>query len=71
MSRESEEIKQLEKKWSEAERIMVRGMVTKEAAEFLENEAFKDFGMMKKGAIGMELTKLILIARDCIKKQEK
>lgn len=71
MSRESEEIKQLEKKWSEAERIMVRGMVTEEAAEFLENEAFKDFGMMKKGAIGMELTKLILIARDCIKKQEK
>ncbi|OEC86267.1 MULTISPECIES: hypothetical protein [Methanobacterium] len=71
MSRESEEIKQLEKNWSESERIMVRGMVTKEAAEFLENEAFKDFGMMKKGAIGMELTKLILIARDCIKKQEK
>jgi len=50
---------------------MVRGMITKEAADFLENEAFKDFGMMKKGAIGMELTKLILIARDCIEKQEK
>jgi thermostable 8-oxoguanine DNA glycosylase len=71
MSRESEEIKEFEKKWTVSERIMVRGMVTKEAAEFLENEAFKDFGMMKKGAIGMELTKLILIARDCIKKQEK
>ncbi|MGB9977870.1 hypothetical protein [Methanobacterium sp.] len=71
MSRESEEIKQLEKKWSESERIMVRGMVTKEAAEFLENEAFKDFGMMKKGAIGMELTKLILIARDCMEKGGK
>ena len=71
MSRESEEIKQLEKKWSESERIMVRGMITKEAAEFLENEAFKDFGMMKKGAIGMELTKLILIAKDCLEQKEK
>jgi thermostable 8-oxoguanine DNA glycosylase len=71
MSRESEEIKEFEKKWTVSERIMVRGMITKEAAEFLENEAFKDFGMMKKGAIGMELTKLILIARDCLEKQEK
>jgi thermostable 8-oxoguanine DNA glycosylase len=71
MSRESEEIKEFEKKWTVSERIMVRGMITKEAADFLENEAFKDFGMMKKGAIGMELTKLILIARDCKEKQEK
>lgn len=71
MSRESEETKQFEKDWSKAERVMVRGMITKEAAEFLENEAFKDFGMMKKGAIGMELTKLILSAKDCLEKQKK
>ena len=71
MSRESAEIKQFEKDWARSEKIMVRGMVTPEAAEFLENEAFKDFGMMKKGAIGMELTKLILIARDCTKNKEK
>lgn len=71
MSRESEKTKQLEKNWQKAERVMVRGTITKEAAEFLENEAFKDFGMMKKGAIGMELTKLILIARDYLEKQKK
>jgi thermostable 8-oxoguanine DNA glycosylase len=71
MSRESEETNKFEKNWIKADKIMVRGMITKEAAEFLENEAFKDFGMMKKGAIGMELTKLILIARDCLEKKEK
>ena len=66
------EIKKLEKNWNEEkEKVLVRGMVTQEAAEFLEKMAFEDFGMMKKGAIGMELTKLLLIARDCIKSKDE
>jgi len=32
--------------------------------------AFDDFGMMKKGAIGLELTKLLRVAKECIEKQE-
>ena len=32
--------------------------------------AFEDFGMMKKGAIGMELTKLLRIAKDCLEKEK-
>lgn len=69
---EDPEIKALEKKWNEEkEKVLVRGMVTQEAAEFLEKMAFNDFGMMKKGAIGMELTKLLLIARDCIESKKE
>lgn len=48
----------------------MRGSVPPDVAEFLENKAFEDFGMMKKGAIGMELTKLLRVARECVEKRE-
>lgn len=70
MPRETPELKKLEKEWLQADKILIRGTVTPDVAEFLEKMAFKDFGMMKKGAIGMELTKLLRIAKDSIEKEE-
>jgi hypothetical protein len=67
MPEQSLELQKLESMWNaDSDKILIRGKVTKEASDFLEEMAFKDFGMMKKGAIGLELTKLILVAKDCI-----
>lgn len=63
-------ITEFENNWNNAEKVLIRGKVTKEASDFLEEQAFKDFGMMKKGAIGMELTKLLLYAKECLEKEE-
>lgn len=46
----------------------VRATITAEAAEYLNKKAFEDFGMDNR-AVGMALSKLILIARDCLEKQ--
>ena len=62
--------KKLEKEWLEAKKILIRGSVPPDVAEFLEKQTFEDFGMMKKGAIGMELTKLLRVARECVEKRE-
>lgn len=71
MPKETPELRKLEATWNaEENKILVRATVMKEASDFLESMAFKDFGMMKKGALGMELTKLILIAKDCLEKQD-
>lgn len=67
----SEPISAFEAEWNKAEKILIRGKVTKEASDFLEEQAFKDFGMMKKGAIGLELTKLLLIAKETLEKEGK
>jgi hypothetical protein len=48
--------------------MLVCGSVPPDVAEFLEKQAFEDFGMMKKGVIGMELTKLLRIAKENIEK---
>jgi hypothetical protein len=70
MSEQDPMLKELESRWNaEKDKVLVRATVTKDAADFLENMAFNDFGMMKKGALGMELTKLLLIAKDCLEKQ--
>jgi len=72
MPEQTTEITELEKLWNEdPEKVLIRGKVTKEASDFLQEEAFKDFGMLKKGAVGMELTKLILIAKDTISRQQE
>ena len=63
------ELVKFEKEWNDAEKILLRGTVTREAFDFLEEQAFRDFGMMKKGAVGMELTKLILIAKETLESQ--
>ena len=70
MPRETPELRKFESEWLKAEKILVRGSVPSDVAEFLEKKAFEDFGMMKKGAIGMELTRLLRIARNCIEKGE-
>jgi hypothetical protein len=68
---ENTDLGSFEKEWNAAEKVLVRGKITKEASDFLEERAFHDFGMMKKGAIGMELTKLLLVARDCIESKKE
>jgi hypothetical protein len=70
MPKGTPELKRLEKEWLEADKVLIRGTVTPDVAEFLEKRAFDDFGMMKKGAIGLELTKLLRVAKECIEKQE-
>lgn len=60
-------LEKFEKEWNKSEKMMIRAKIMPAAAKFLEDEAFNDF-RMKKGAVGMELTKLLLIARDCLKK---
>lgn len=70
MPKETSELRKLEKEWMEANKVLIRGTVTPDVAKFLEKMAFEDFGMMKKGAIGMELTKLLRIAKECVEKQE-
>jgi len=47
----------------------LRATILKEAAEYLNKKAFEDFGM-HNAAVGMELSKLILIAKECLEKQE-
>lgn len=72
MPEQTPEINELENLWNnDPEKVLIRGKVTKEASDFLQEEAFKDFGMLKKGAVGMELTKLILIAKDTLERQRK
>jgi len=66
MSNKTPELISLEAEWNDSETILIRAKVTPEAAAFLEEMAFKDFGMMKKGALGLELTKLILVAKRCL-----
>ena len=65
------DVGKVEFQWNnDKSKVLIRATVTQEASKFLEEEAFKDFGMLKKGAIGLELTKLLLIAKDCIEKNE-
>jgi hypothetical protein len=71
MPKETKENENLEAKWSNDKyKISICGLVTREASEFLEIQAFNDFGNMKKSAIGLELTKLILKAKECMEKKD-
>lgn len=58
-----ENLKNFKAQWQQSEKVLLRAMVTREALEFLELMAFQDWGMMKKGAMGLELTKLILLVK--------
>lgn len=65
--------KEFMKKWKETPREnkeSIRATLLKEAKIFLHKKAFEDFGI-HQSSISMELSKLILIARDCLEKQEK
>ena len=61
------ELKMVQKEYSESEKKQIRVSLPIELLEFIEQEAFKDF-QYKKGSVGMELTKLILIAKETITK---
>lgn len=69
MAEQTLELQKFEKKWKDSEKILIRERLTKEAFDFLEEKALQDFGKMKRGALGMELTKLILIAKESLEKK--
>ena len=48
----------------------IKATILEEAAEFLNKRTFDDFGM-HQASVSMELSKLILITKDCLEKQEK
>ena len=51
------------------EKEYVRATILGEAAEYLNKKAFEDFGM-HNAAVGMEISKLVLIAKDCLEKEK-
>lgn len=57
------------KKTPKEEKEYIRATLLSEAAEYLNRKAFEDFGM-HQAAVSMEVSKLILIAKDCLEKKE-
>jgi len=58
------------KKWESPEKkVMLRGTVPRDIAEFVEEKAINEFGL-DKAARGKMLTKLIMIAKDCLEKEQ-
>lgn len=60
------------KKWKNTpkegkERLSVT--ILEEAADFINKKAFEDFGMHNAG-VGMEISKLVLIAKKSLEKKE-
>lgn len=47
-----------------------RVSLTQEALEFINRQAFEDFGITQS-SFSKEVTKLILIAKDCLEKESK
>jgi hypothetical protein len=56
-------------KWNNSKREQKRVTLMQEALEFANEQAFKDFGM-GQSSFSMEVSKLILIAKDCIENKE-
>ena len=59
-----------EEMYLNSEKQMLRRQLPKELMKYIGDRAYEDFGSMDRTAVGKELTKLILIARDCIEKNE-
>lgn len=58
-------------KWQQdKEKEHVRVTILKEAAEFVGERAYKDFGL-GQSSISLEISKLLMIAKECLEKQEK
>jgi len=68
MTLENEEF--LEKWKAEDDKIQKRVSLTSEALNFINQCAFEDFGLTQS-AFSKEVTKLILIAKDCLEKENK
>lgn len=56
--------------WKESKREQKRVTLMEEALEFINEQAYKDFGI-SQSSFSMEVSKLILIAKDCLEKKEK
>lgn len=59
-------------RWKELEKAdkeYIRATVTSEAAEFINKTAYEDFGM-HNASVGMAISKLVLIAKDCLEKEK-
>lgn len=56
-------------KWKSSKREQKRVTIMEEALNFAEKRAFEDFGI-GQSSLSMEVSKLILIAKDCLEKQE-
>lgn len=52
------------------EKEYIRATITKEAAEFIKKTAFEDFDM-HNASVGMAISKLVLIAKDCLEKEKE
>ncbi len=57
-------------KWKVSKKEQKRITIMQEALDFAEQRAFNDFGIIQS-SLSMEVSKLILIAKDCLEKQEK
>jgi hypothetical protein len=59
-----------QEKWETKEKkVMLRGSVPPDIANFVAKIALTEFGL-DQAARGKALTKLIMIAKDCLEKQE-
>lgn len=56
--------------WDSQKKEQKRVSIIKEALTFVNQRAFDDFGL-EQSAFSKEVSKLILIAKDCLEKQEK
>lgn len=56
-------------KWKTSTKEQKRVTLIQEALDFANEQAFKDFGM-GQSSFSMEVSKLILIAKDCLEKKE-
>ena len=57
-------------KWDSQKKEQKRVSVIEEILPFVNQRAFEDFGL-EPSAFSKEVCKLLLIAKDCIEKQEK
>lgn len=57
-------------KWKKSNKSQKRVSIMDEAMEFASQKAFEDFGI-SQASFSMEISKLILIAKDCIEKKDK
>ncbi len=57
-----------QEKWKNSKREQKRVTLMEEALEFVNEQAYKDFGM-GQSSFSMEVSKLILIAKECLEKE--
>lgn len=61
---------QAEEMYKNSEKEMLRRQIPKELLTYIGERAYADFGSMDRTSVGKELTKLLLIAKEELDKQE-